>query len=185
MHLRVQCSVQRFERALCRRVAAFSQQRRFNTPRLYDTAYMLSTWCITHPNRWLALDQRPTVQVDALWALTNIAAGTPEHTHVLIKHGAIPALVKLLVHSAATSSNTAVDSSSSDSTDGGATAGSTAIVVASEQQRDGASVIIRCVKHDSTSSLLKSVSHTYIQMAVHTSNSCIVYAANMYTLLLT
>jgi hypothetical protein len=101
---------------------------------------MLSTWCITLPNRWLALDQRPTVQVDALWALTNIAAGTPEHTHVLIKHGAIPALVKLLVHSAATSSNTAVDSSSSDSADG-STAGSTAIVVASEQQRDGASVM--------------------------------------------
>jgi hypothetical protein len=93
-------------------------------------------------NRWLALDQRPTVQVDALWALTNIAAGTPEHTHVLIKHGAIPALVKLLVHAAAaaTSSNTAVDSSSSDSADG-STAGSTAIVVASEQQRDDASVM--------------------------------------------
>ena len=45
---------------------------------------------------WLELHQRPAVQVEALWALTNIAAGTVEHTHVLIKHGAAPTLVTLL-----------------------------------------------------------------------------------------
>ena len=45
---------------------------------------------------WLQLQQRPAVQVEALWALTNIAAGTAEHTHVLIKHGAVPTLVSLL-----------------------------------------------------------------------------------------
>ena len=47
---------------------------------------------------WLQLHQRPAVQVEALWALTNIAAaGTVEHSsHVLIKHGAAPALVALL-----------------------------------------------------------------------------------------
>ena len=47
---------------------------------------------------WLRLHQRPAVQVEALWALTNIAAaGTVEHgSHVLIKHGAAPALVALL-----------------------------------------------------------------------------------------
>lgn len=45
---------------------------------------------------WLQLHQRPAVQVEALWALTNIAAGTAEHTHVLIKHGAVPTLVSLL-----------------------------------------------------------------------------------------
>lgn len=45
---------------------------------------------------WLQLHQRPAVQVEALWALTNLAAGTAEHTNVLIKHGAVPALVDLL-----------------------------------------------------------------------------------------
>ncbi len=34
--------------------------------------------------------------MEALWALTNIAAGAAEHTHVLIKHGAVPTLVSLL-----------------------------------------------------------------------------------------
>jgi hypothetical protein len=36
------------------------------------------------------------VQVEALWALTNIAAGTTEHTHVLLRHNPVPALVRLL-----------------------------------------------------------------------------------------
>lgn len=36
------------------------------------------------------------VQVEALWALTNIAAGTTEHTHVLLRHNPVPALVNLL-----------------------------------------------------------------------------------------
>lgn len=36
------------------------------------------------------------IQVEALWALTNIAAGAVENTQVLIKHGAIPTLVSLL-----------------------------------------------------------------------------------------
>jgi len=35
-------------------------------------------------------------QVEALWALTNIAAGTTEHTHVLLRHNPVPALVNLL-----------------------------------------------------------------------------------------
>lgn len=38
----------------------------------------------------------PRVQVEALWALTNIAAGTTEHTHVLLRHNPVPALVRLL-----------------------------------------------------------------------------------------
>ena len=46
--------------------------------------------------RWLRLRERPTLQVEALWALTNVAAGTTEHTHVLIKNGAVPILVSLL-----------------------------------------------------------------------------------------
>ncbi|CAK9040593.1 Importin subunit alpha-1 (IMPa-1) (Karyopherin subunit alpha-1) (KAP-alpha-1) [Durusdinium trenchii] len=38
----------------------------------------------------------PALQVEALWALTNIAAGTTEHTHLLIKNNAVPTLVSLL-----------------------------------------------------------------------------------------
>jgi len=55
---------------------------------------------------WLQLHQRPSVQVEALWALTNIAAGTGNgepntsrgsgEQHVLMKHGAIPILIGLL-----------------------------------------------------------------------------------------
>lgn len=45
---------------------------------------------------WLQLQECPSVQVEALWALTNVAAGTSEHGHVLIKHGAVPTLVGLL-----------------------------------------------------------------------------------------
>mmetsp|Transcript_17259 Transcript_17259/g.22025 ORF Transcript_17259/g.22025 Transcript_17259/m.22025 type:complete len:837 (+) Transcript_17259:356-2866(+) len=37
------------------------------------------------------------LQVEALWALTNIAAGTHEHTHLLIKNNAVPTLVSLLM----------------------------------------------------------------------------------------
>ncbi len=48
--------------------------------------------------KWLAVDQNPSIQVEALWALTNIAVSTSDHahSHVLIKHGAIPVLVQLL-----------------------------------------------------------------------------------------
>ncbi|KAG5186830.1 armadillo-type protein [Tribonema minus] len=45
---------------------------------------------------WLWLDQSPGLQMDALWALTNIAAGRAEHAQVLMKHGSVPALVHLL-----------------------------------------------------------------------------------------
>lgn len=36
------------------------------------------------------------LQVEALWALTNIAAGATEHTHMLLKNDAVPTLVSLL-----------------------------------------------------------------------------------------
>ena len=45
---------------------------------------------------WLQPQRCAAVQVEALWALTNIAAGASEHTHLLIKHGAVPILISLL-----------------------------------------------------------------------------------------
>ncbi|CCI43787.1 unnamed protein product [Albugo candida] len=46
--------------------------------------------------KWLRLRDRPTLQVEALWALTNIAAGATDNTAVLLQNGVIPTLVSLL-----------------------------------------------------------------------------------------
>jgi importin subunit alpha-1 len=46
---------------------------------------------------WLRLNDQPSLQLEALWALTNIAAGaTADHAHALVKHGTVPILVELL-----------------------------------------------------------------------------------------
>eukprot|EP00602_Paraphysomonas_sp_CaronLab_P002860 CAMPEP_0185028398 /NCGR_PEP_ID=MMETSP1103-20130426/14054_1 /TAXON_ID=36769 /ORGANISM="Paraphysomonas bandaiensis, Strain Caron Lab Isolate" /LENGTH=1026 /DNA_ID=CAMNT_0027562797 /DNA_START=160 /DNA_END=3237 /DNA_ORIENTATION=- len=45
---------------------------------------------------WLVEGAELPLQIGALWALTNIAAGPPEHTHTLIRHGSIPILLGLL-----------------------------------------------------------------------------------------
>ncbi|CAH0517579.1 unnamed protein product [Peronospora belbahrii] len=46
--------------------------------------------------KWLRLRDRPTLQVEALWALTNIAAGATDNTSVLLQNGVVPTLVSLL-----------------------------------------------------------------------------------------
>ncbi|OQR80968.1 importin subunit alpha [Thraustotheca clavata] len=45
---------------------------------------------------WLKLNDQPSLQVEALWALTNIAAGATDNTSVLLNNGVIPTLVSLL-----------------------------------------------------------------------------------------
>lgn len=48
---------------------------------------------------YLRMHDKPELQFESAWALTNIASSTTNHTEVVIRHGAVPVLCELLLSS--------------------------------------------------------------------------------------
>ncbi len=74
---------------LCEALSSGSRNWRIGMPQLRKIMPILVQLA---PDRQLPHEAR----LNALWALTNIAAGASEHTHLLIEHGALSVLVYIL-----------------------------------------------------------------------------------------
>ena len=79
---------------LCEALSSGSRNWRIGMPQLRKIMPILVQLA---PDRQLPHEAR----LNALWALTNIAAGASEHTHLLIEHGALSVLVYILRQEAA------------------------------------------------------------------------------------
>ena len=57
---------------------------------------MIAAGIVPKMVEFLYRDENPKLQFEAAWTLTNIASGTPDQTHEVVRGGAIPQLGQLL-----------------------------------------------------------------------------------------